>query len=363
MSCELPKLSQKRIPKLMAPINSFDGGMKVVDAGADEVYCAVQISELKDFVLYRGASSELPTYSEFGKIVKYAHNHGVKVPLVINWPYMVETIEKPIKKHISRCIAEGADALIIGDLGILAIIKDMKLNVPLYASTYMISMNSKAVAFLEKVGFKRVILERHLTLSEVSKIVEKSNIGIEVLIHGGGCSNINGSCHLYHYHVYYNSAKLQNALRQSLAGTPCAIKFNLYNVRNIEEKFENVPVMDAFGYCSICNLPDLVRTGVESLKIEGRTSTTWYQIATTTVYRELLNLLAQGQTEAYKKRVDELKTGMPVSDPTPTGFCTHKEIFCDLGRCYFSPLTHVPYDIPVSWQTWTKQHFKLVVQK
>ena len=57
----------------MAPINSLEGGKKVVDAGADEVYCAVQVPEIKDFVLYRGPSSELSNYEDLGRVVKYTH--------------------------------------------------------------------------------------------------------------------------------------------------------------------------------------------------------------------------------------------------------------------------------------------------
>lgn len=350
---------RRKIPKLMAPINSVEGGVKVIDAGADEVYCAVQIPEIRDFVLYRGPSSEISTYSELGKIVKYAHDRGVEVPLVINQPYMVEIIEKPIKKHIDRCIAKSIDALIIGDFGILSIIKDMNVDIPLYASTYMISMNCEAVATLEGLGFSRVILERHLTLSEVSKIVKNSNVEVEVLIQGGGCSNINGSCFLYHYKI----PNLIDAMKQSLAGTPCVLPYNLYNIINDEEKYENIPVMDALGECGICHLPALIKAGVESLKIEGRTASVWYQEATTKVYRELLDLLEQGQIEPFEKRIGELKKEIPFFRPSPQGFFSHNELFCVKRRCYFNPLTHAPYKTPLSWQTWTKEQFRTWMER
>ena len=74
------------LPKIMAPINSYEGGVKVVNAGADEVYCAVQIPDIKDFVLYRGPSSQIPSYNDLGRVIKHAHDHKSKVDLVINQP-------------------------------------------------------------------------------------------------------------------------------------------------------------------------------------------------------------------------------------------------------------------------------------
>src|SRR4030042_5546212 len=118
MSSPNSNIDNEVLPKIMAPINSYDGGVKVVAAGADEVYCAVQISDIKDFVLYRGPSSELSSYEELGKVVKYAHEQDAKVDLVINQPYMVAKIEQPLRKHIRTCIDQGVDALIIGDFGV-----------------------------------------------------------------------------------------------------------------------------------------------------------------------------------------------------------------------------------------------------
>jgi putative protease len=235
------------IPKIMAPINTYDGGTHVVDAGADEIYCAVQIPDIKDFVLYRGPSSELSSYEELGRVVKYAHKQDAKVDLVINQPYMVAKIEYPLRKHIRNCIDQGVDALIIGDFGVLSMVKEMKTEVPLVASTYLVSMNSEAIAFLEEQGFSRAVLERHLTLEEIAQIVRSTKMGIEILIHGGGCSNINTSCYLYHYKF----PELLNAQREANSSTPCALPFRMQNLNDPKDVSDDVTVMDAFEYCSI----------------------------------------------------------------------------------------------------------------
>jgi putative protease len=346
---------EKNIPMIMAPINSYEGGVKVVNAGADEVYCAVQIPNIKDFVLYRGPSSELPSYEDLGKVVKHAHENDSKVDLVINQPYMVSKIEKNIENHIKNCLDEGVDSLIIGDFGVLSIVKKMNVEIPLIASTYLVSMNSRAIAFLEKKGFSRAVLERHLTLEEIAKIVRNTGIGIEVLMHGGGCSNINASCYLYHHKF----PELINAQRESNTSTPCALPFEIQRLDDSGGSKTQVNIMDAFEYCSICKLPELIDTQVEALKIEGRTGSVWYQESTTKVYRELLDIIACDNMDGYNDKLEELKKGVYFL-PVPSDFYKLEEIWCWQDRCYHSPFTHAPYKKRLSWQTWTKQHFSWV---
>ena len=343
------------IPKIKSPINSYEGGVKVVDAGADEIYCGVQIPDIKNFVLYRGPSSELPNYDHLGQVVKYAHDHDAKVDLVINQPYLVTKIEKNVRKHILNCVDQGVDSLIIGDFGVLSIVKKLNIEIPLIASTYLASMNSGAVDFLGEQGFSRAVLERHVTVEEISQIVKSSTIGIEILMHGGGCSNINASCYLYHHQF----PELLNAQRESNTSTPCSLPFHLQNFNDPQEVYENVNVMDAFEYCAICKLPELIATGVDSLKIEGRTGSVWYQQATTKIYRELLDLVAAEKMDDYTNRLEELKNGVYFL-PVPSDFYKLKDIWCWQNRCYYSPLIQAPYKTPLTWQTWTKQHFSWV---
>ena len=342
-------------PKILSPVNSLEGGKRVVDAGADEVYCGVQIPPIRNFVLYRGPSTEILSYSDLSELVKYAHNRKVEIPLVLNWPFMADIIEKAIRDHIRKCVDCGVDALIVGDVGVLSIIREMNVDLPLYASTYFMSMNVEAVRYLETLGFSRVIPERHLTIEEIENIVRNCKAEIEVLIHGGGCSNINGSCYLYHY----TFPELTEAQAKSHKSTPCALPFTVRNIADPSEEYEDTPVMDAFEYCSICNLPKLMKTGVVGFKIEGRSGSIWYQESTTKVYRELIDFVSEGRMTEYRQRLEELKNGVYFL-PVPTDFYKLKEIWCKQNRCYYTGLAHAPYKTPLSWQTWTKQHYSWV---
>jgi putative protease len=346
---------KNKIPKLLSPIKSYDGAVKVIQAGADEIYCGVNMHGLKGYDLYRGASCQIPSFHELGLIVKYAHENNVKVFVTINSPYSAKILENNIKNHIRSSIDQDIDALIIGDIGVLSIIKNMKINIPLIASTYMSTNNYESVNFLEKLGFKRVVLERHVTVDEIKNIVKKSNIEIEVFIHGSGCSNNNVNCYLYHY----SFPKMNQALQSiDYIMVPCLLPFEIQN-KNMETTQELFPILDAFTFCSMCFLPELIATGISGFKIVGRCLDEQYQENTTKTYRELLNLIELQQMDVFHEKINNFKKNfLPLPRNYPD--ITLKELCCDKKRCNYHSLSHTPYKQPTSGKTWTKTQFKTI---
>lgn len=345
---------QKRQITILSPVHSFEGGVRVIRAGADELYCGVTIPQLKDFFLYRGSRCEISTYRELKKLVDHAHHHQVKVMVTVNRPFMVEAMEAAMRKHIGSCLNAGVDGLIVGDLGVLSIVQQMKVNTQLYASTYLVTMNSQAVKFLEELGFNRVILDRQLTLSEIAEIARHSTVEVEVFIHGGGCSNTNGNCYLYHFQ--FPAMNRANLTHPGLIKNPCSLPFTVYDSRDKSETLETVPILDAFEFCSLCKLPELVKSGVSGLKIEGRGDPIWCQESATKVYRELVDLLIDRQENRFYEKLKDLRSDSQrlVINPRLPNL---KAFYCEQKRCYYSSLAHAPYKRPVSWQAWTKAQF------
>jgi len=378
-----------RIPKLLSPINSFEGAVSVIRAGADEIYCGVAMPEkLRHFTLYRGpgaSPAQLPTYDELGKIVDYAHRYNVKVMLTVNEPFMSEAFDKAMRSHIRSCLDEGVDALIVGDFGVLSIIRNLGVDVPLIASTYFVSMNCEAVDFLGKLGFSRVILERHLTLQEISEIVNHSDVPIEVFCHAGGCSNFNANCYFYHYGIFSkllgSELKVSKHVRSIIS--PCTLFYDVYDVNDRDNKLCNIPILDAFTFCSLCHLQTLVRIGVAGLKIVGRFKRVQEQEAYTLIYRELLDMIAKGRgnvnrtrvlekIKSLKRKLDELELGRAIGNleekrsKMAKGLrekikraryealrglieSPFREVYCKQKRCLFSPLFNTPYRHFTSW--------------
>jgi putative protease len=319
-----------KIPKLLSPVKSLDGAIRVINAGADEIYCDVVKTEIKDFSLYRGTLSEIPSYEELEKIVKYAHSKNVNVFIATNIPFITNGIEKAMKKHIRTCSDYGVDGFIIGELGILSLIKEMNIKTKLIASSYTEAMNYKAVSFLERIGFERVILERHLTIREISEIVRNSNIEVEIMIHGSEVIDLK---------------------------YPCTIFYDVYNLNN-NKMICRKQILDAYTFCSICKLPELVSTGVSGFKIVGRELNEVYQETTTRIYRELLKLIKEGNIEAYNEKVNFFRDNFL---PFPPALPTIREFFCEYKRCYFGELFNSPYKLPASLKIWTKFRFESMV--
>jgi putative protease len=320
-------VAEKKKISILAPVTSFDAARGVVSAGANEIYCGIRVPGIN----YAGLSTRLEpcslsTYQDLKEIADYAHEYGVRVLVTTEFPFMSELVEDRLRKHVSSCVKSRVDGLIVTDIGTLLMVKQMRLDIPLYASTYLASMNYEAVNLYRDLGVKRVILERHLTIPEIEEIVKHSgNMEIEVFVHGPGCSNINVSCY-----GCPNLNTIDDSMRRR-GVTITSMCRSQYMVSSNGEEIGSVPILDAYTWCSICNLPELVKTGVSGFKIVGREGDREYQIEATRIYRELLDLLERDEFEAFKERADVAKTNKYVAGG------------CKLGRCYYSSLLHAPY--------------------
>lgn len=328
----------------MSPVNSLEGAKRVITAGADEIYCGVQIPDLEGFVLYRGASCNIGSYNEFEEIVNLTHKLGIRLALILNLPFMTDTLEKIFMKHAQQCLNKltSNDAVIVGNLGIFKMLKKLAPDHPFYASTFFVSINTSSVEFLHKIGFSRVILERHLSIEEIAEIVQTSHLDIEVFVHGGGCSNLNGNC----YFLHIPHPKLFRTLKQ-LEGfnSPCRLNYDIVNLVN-GKKLGSHQVFDPYTFCSLCSLPQLVSSGVQSLKIVGRCLNADYHASVTKVYREFVDMIVEGELEKYK---DKLRTLLATERPyyyeeeygiiplrLAPDLRRFSKLCCDQNRCYFS---------------------------
>ncbi len=324
--------------KLLAPVTSFEGVVGAVRAGADEVYCGVKIPGVEYVGLStRPSNCSLSSYDELGKIVRYAHDHGVKAFVTTELPYMTKEIEKEIKNSISYCVEKGIDALIASDIGILLLAKEMNIGIPIYASTYLASMNYESVDFLKKLGAKRVVLERHVAIDEIREIVKRcKDVEVEVFIHGPGCSNINVNCYGCTQYV-----DLSVRGPPTFAFTLCRLPYDIYKIHeDTQMKVGCENILDAFSFCSLCQLPALVRTGVNNFKIVGRGAPAKFVEETTRIYHELLNLIETDQLDLFQKKLESIRS-QKYSVSLPPNSCVQK-------RCYYMPFFHAPYKIPVS---------------
>src|SRR5215470_2323752 len=185
--------------KIISPIKSVDGARRVSAAGADELYVGVRLQGLK-FMSYSGrkASCCLNNYDELAESCELAHAHGTKVNLTANLPFMTDLLKSVVKKYIKRSVEAGVDALIVADMGTVLLIREMGVDLPIYASSYFVARNLESIYFLQKLGVTRLISSPDSTLEEIKDLVEISPMEVEAFVHGEGCSNVGGNCYLLH---------------------------------------------------------------------------------------------------------------------------------------------------------------------
>jgi putative protease len=327
---------------LISPITSFSGATKIISAGADELYCGVKIPGIRYTLLSQRNPQmcNLPTYDELRRVVDYAHEQGVETIVTTDFPIMTEAIEKQLENHIRSCIESGVDALIATDIGTILAIKDIEADIPIYASTYLASMNYEAVDFLRKLGVKRVILERHVTIDEIKEIVQLNDLEIEVFVHGPGCSNINVNCYGCISSQFVKRMP-KNPDKKIHVWPPCLLEYEVYRIEGKDlQKMKDTPILDAYSYCSLCQLPSLIKTGATGFKIVGRCLPLTHQEEITKIYREFIDLIEQDQMELFQKRLEKAKSEVSMRNVDLR--------LCEQKRCYYNPLFHVPYRISVN---------------
>ena len=347
-----------RIPKILSPVTSFRGAVEVISAGADEIYCGVRIPGVLE-ILNRPEPCYVSTYDELGRIADYARSKGVETVVTLGLPFISQFMVRQMKEHTSSCVGEGIDALIVGDIGLIRMIRDdMGLDIPIYASTLLGAMNYEAADFIRKLGVQRVVLERHVSIEEIGEVVQRNkDVEIEVFVHGGGCSNINANCRLEFAADGAPSGATQNLVTEIRGiANPCRWTFDVYGLEDGEQQMiARTPILDAYTFCSLCTLPELIGTGVSGLKVVGRCRSLAYQVQATKMYRNLLDLMKRGQrgrfNRAQRKRfysvVESYQEDVfqPAHRKPDGSWWSLKDMACAAGRCYYSPFFHAPYKI------------------
>ena len=267
-------MKEKNI-ELLAPAGNMESFKAAINAGADAIYMGIDKYNARQMA----KNFDMEKYIE---CIKYAHILNVKVYLTLNTLLYDNEIKEALEIVI-KLYSAGLDGIIIQDIGLATKIHKIIPELPLHASTQMTVYNLEQVNFLEKIGFKRVVLARELTLDEIEYICKNTNIEIEVFVHGALCVCYSGQC------LLSQVIGGRSANRGSCA-QPCRMKYTLCSKdKKIVENRYLLSKKDIFG---LDYLNKLYNIGVKSLKIEGRNKNPEYVAGVTKTYREYLDKLA-----------------------------------------------------------------------
>lgn len=258
------------LPELLCPAGDEEALRAAVDCGANAVYLGY-----KAF----GARASAVNFDEeaLERAVRYAHLHHVRVHVTVN------TLIKPaelegVHQALSAIEGCGADAVIVQDLGVAAMVRRDHPRLHLHASTQMALCNAEGARFAKRFGFDRVVLARECSLAEIRAACQ-TGVEIEVFAHGALCTAVSGRCLM-------SSMSGGRSGNRGRCAQPCRQCLSLNG--------QEGPLLSLRDLCVLDELPALCEAGVASLKIEGRLKSAEYVATVASVYRRALDGIANG---------------------------------------------------------------------
>ncbi len=268
--------------ELLSPAGDKESLRFALAFGADAVYLGA-----KSFGM-RAASANFDE-EELNDAVQLAHSMDRKVYLTLNTT-PVNTELDGVVDTMRMAENAGVDAMILADLGVLALAKKVAPNTEIHTSTQMGIMNYATANAAFDLGAKRVVLARELSLDEISEIRQKTpkELELEVFVHGAMCMSVSGRCLLSNYFT-------QRDANRGKCSQPCRWKYSIVEEKRpgqyceIGENEEGSYILTADDLCAAPFLDKVIEAGATSLKIEGRAKSFYYAASTTAAYRAALD--------------------------------------------------------------------------
>ena len=265
--------------ELLSPVGDFECLKSAVQNGANAVYFGSNLFSARAFA--KNFDKE-----ELEQAINYAKTRGVKTHLTLNTLIKDEEFEEAF--NVAKTAYElGIDAIIVQDLGLATLLIKSFPDLEIHASTQMTASNLAGVKKLEQLGFKRVVLSRECSLSEIEHICKNTTIDIEVFAHGALCISYSGQC-------LFSSMVGGRSGNRGKCAQPCRLPYSLHSISSnnpSKEKFlDKGYLLSPRDLCSLESLPELIKAGVKSLKIEGRMKSPTYVATVTKIYRKYIDL-------------------------------------------------------------------------
>lgn len=287
-------------PELLAPAGNLEKLKMALVYGADAVYLGGKSFGLRAF---GGNFSE----AEMEEGVRFAHARAKKVYVTLNiFPHNADLEKLPA--HLAFLNEIHVDGLLVSDLGVFSLVRELAPRLPLHISTQANNTNWAAVNAWQKLGAERVVLARELSCAEIAEIRARSTIELEMFVHGAMCISYSGRCLLSSYLTGRDA-------NRGACAQACRWRYGLVEesrpgeIFSIEEDERGTYIMNSKDLCLLPFLPELCAMGLDSLKIEGRMKSVHYTASVTKVYREAIDAACDRQHTFHLRDawIDELQ--------------------------------------------------------
>ena len=291
-----------KLPELLVPASSLEVLQIAVIFGADAVYIGGEAFGLR-------AKAKNFSKEEMAEGIRFAHAHGVKVYVTANILAHNGDLDG-VRSYFQELQQIGPDALIISDPGVFQIAREVLPQMEIHISTQANNTNYGTYLFWHRLGAKRVVSARELSLKEIREIRDHipDDLEIESFIHGAMCISYSGRCLLSNFFTGRDA-------NQGACTHPCRWKYAVVEETRpgeympVYENERGTYIFNSKDLCMIEHIPDLIASGMDSMKIEGRMKTALYVATVARTYRKALDdwakdpALYEANLEWYKEEI------------------------------------------------------------
>lgn len=285
--------------EILAPAGSMECLKAAIAAGADAVYTGGALFGAR-------AYAHNLTEEELLEAIDYVHLHGRRLYLTVNTLIKDREMEKQMYDYLLPYYRQGLDAVIVQDIGLFRFIRKHFPDLPIHASTQMTLTGVDGAKFLEKEGAQRIVTSRELSMAEVKKIADETELEIESFVHGAFCYCYSGQC-------LFSSFIGGRSGNRGQCAQPCRL---LYQTPEAKRPQYLLSLKDI---CTLELIPEMIESGIYSFKIEGRMKKPEYAAAVAFQYRKYADL--------YLKYYEECPAG-----EDPAAYAMKKYRVCEEDR-------------------------------
>ena len=282
-----PQLASPQLPELLAPAGDWECAKAAVENGADAIYFGLEKFNAR-MRAHNFTEADLP------KLMEFLHRRGVRGYVTFNTLVFQDELADA-ENYLRAIIAAGVDAAIVQDVGICRLIRRLSPDFPIHASTQMTITSAAGIEFARNLGCNLAVLARECSIAEMEKIraadaassstvTPHSPLPLEVFVHGALCVAYSGQC------LTSESLGGRSANRGECAQA-CRMPYDLISDGQTVPLGDKKYLLSPQDLAGLDVLPELVRAGVSSLKIEGRLKAPEYVASITRVYRNALDKL------------------------------------------------------------------------
>jgi len=291
------------IPELLAPAGNLEKLKIAIHYGADAIYLGGKAFGLRNL-------ADNFSIEEMKEGIAYAHDRNVKVYLTVN-SYPSNDQLEALATYLGEIAPLPFDALIAADPGVIRMIREIAPDRTIHLSTQANSVNWQTVKFWEDQGIQRINLAREMSLAAVAETAAKTSVELELFAHGAMCISYSGRCLL-------SSVMSSRNANKGECSHPCRWGYSLVEETRPGEYF---PVMEdetgtfifnSRDLCLIEHLPEILKSGISSLKIEGRMKGIYYVASVVRAYRAALDAI-ESEGNGYRLRPEWLEELCKIS--------------------------------------------------